>query len=438
MAWNGDLMLSRLARTRQAIGRSAHDGSGRAGAPTPVSVRAARLRASLGNQGVLRGKALLQRSASPAEQAPETVRSTLRTEGRTLERQERAVMEAVFGADFTGVRLHDDGVAGASARDVGARAYTVGRHIVFAPGEYRPSEPAGRALLAHELTHVVQQPSATDVDGPIAIGATATGAEREADAASRQALSGHPVRVASRAHADRAIRSGLLLRSQMAPPAILQRAPTDAVVPTAADAGVADAGVAPASVDEGLLRANAARELVRALELKKAVYGHELDPSKMRKAGWWWGETEFDCSKFVLWVLAGRQVGDPPLADGQPADKAIRQVTASPFGRVSDASSVTAMIGIVEKLAVEGKAKAIDKDRQPETGDLMFWGGHVAIVVDVQPTDKGDTWVVYANMGVTGAGLVGIDAQGHRWLKASEVADRRALAAGAFKGYWTP
>jgi cell wall-associated NlpC family hydrolase len=152
----------------------------------------------------------------------------------------------------------------------------------------------------------------------------------------------------------------------------------------------------------------------------------------MRKAGWWWAETEFDCSKFVLWVLAGRKIGDPQLAAGEAPEKAIRKVTAAPFGRVSDASAVRAMVPIVEGLVGEGKASPIGQDRTPQVGDLMFWGGHVAIVVDVQPVvDTGDSWVVYANMGTTtGAGLVTV--------KASEVPKLKNLALGDFKGYWTP
>jgi hypothetical protein len=66
-------------------------------------------------------------------------------------------MEPRFGHDFSGVRVHTDGRAGTSANAVGAVAYTVGNDIVFAPGRHRPESVEGRSLLAHELTHVVQQ-----------------------------------------------------------------------------------------------------------------------------------------------------------------------------------------------------------------------------------------------------------------------------------------
>lgn len=66
-------------------------------------------------------------------------------------------MEPRLGHDFSGVRVHADGQAAASARSLGARAYTVGADIAFGRGEYAPETTEGRRLLAHELTHVVQQ-----------------------------------------------------------------------------------------------------------------------------------------------------------------------------------------------------------------------------------------------------------------------------------------
>lgn len=69
-------------------------------------------------------------------------------------------MEQGIGADFGGVRLHTDGAAAQSAAAVQARAYASGAHIVFNQGEYAPDTPRGKALLAHELTHVVQQGAA--------------------------------------------------------------------------------------------------------------------------------------------------------------------------------------------------------------------------------------------------------------------------------------
>ena len=77
-------------------------------------------------------------------------------------------MEVRFGHDFSRVRIHDDSAASASARALGANAYTLGQHVLFADGQYAPHEPAGLRILAHELAHVVQQrqnPAAGNADG---------------------------------------------------------------------------------------------------------------------------------------------------------------------------------------------------------------------------------------------------------------------------------
>lgn len=84
--------------------------------------------------------------------APGIVHDVLAAPARPLDAGARAFFEPRFGHDFSGVRLHDDARAAESARAVGALGYTVGEHIVFADGQ------AGqRAVLAHELAHVVQQ-----------------------------------------------------------------------------------------------------------------------------------------------------------------------------------------------------------------------------------------------------------------------------------------
>jgi hypothetical protein len=66
-------------------------------------------------------------------------------------------MEPRFGYDFARVRTHDGPLAAQSAQDNAALAFTVGNHIVFGAGQYKPSTPTGRHLLAHELSHVIQQ-----------------------------------------------------------------------------------------------------------------------------------------------------------------------------------------------------------------------------------------------------------------------------------------
>ena len=81
----------------------------------------------------------------------------LPSRGGPLPEPVRAQMEPRFGYSFAGVRIHTDGAAQRSAGALRARAYTVGRDVVFGAGEYNPRSSDGMQLLAHELTHVVQQ-----------------------------------------------------------------------------------------------------------------------------------------------------------------------------------------------------------------------------------------------------------------------------------------
>ncbi|WP_321796814.1 eCIS core domain-containing protein [Caballeronia sp. J97] len=112
-----------------------------------------------------KGKLRAKPAAGPApvRDAPPSVERALAGGGRPLDAALRQDMERRFGHSFFDVRVHDDAQAQASASDVGARAYTAGRHVVFAAGQYAPRAQEGRRLLAHELAHVVQQRTAAPV-----------------------------------------------------------------------------------------------------------------------------------------------------------------------------------------------------------------------------------------------------------------------------------
>ena len=114
--------------------------------------------------------------------------------GSELPPKVRQPLESQFDADFSNVRVHSDRSAADAANALGARAFTVGRHIAFNEGEYRPSSPGGQKLLAHELTHVVQQSSATS--GRAAYKRDA-GQEQEADTASERAMQGLAVQASA-------------------------------------------------------------------------------------------------------------------------------------------------------------------------------------------------------------------------------------------------
>jgi len=103
----------------------------------------------------------IQRYAGQANEsvdtAPDSVNRTLASSGRPMEPVLRQDMEQRFGHDFYQVRVHSGVVAEQSAREVNAKAYTAGNNIVFAASQLVPQTHEGRRLIAHELTHVVQQ-----------------------------------------------------------------------------------------------------------------------------------------------------------------------------------------------------------------------------------------------------------------------------------------
>ncbi len=96
-------------------------------------------------------------NAAQAGTAPPIVHQVLQSPGQPLDAASREFMEPRFGADFGAVRVHTDSQAAESARRVDALAYTVGSHVVFGAGQYAPRTQAGQKLLAHEITHVLQQ-----------------------------------------------------------------------------------------------------------------------------------------------------------------------------------------------------------------------------------------------------------------------------------------
>lgn len=166
------------------------------------------LRQTLGNQGmqrVLRAGVVQPGPSSgrrEAREAPAPVHEVLRSPGQPLDPSIRHFMEPRLGADFREVRVHTDAEAAASAQLMGAQAYTVGQDVVFAAGKFSPATAEGRALLAHELTHVRQDPRGSGgLTSGVVIGSPHAPAEGEAAAAAAGALRGATVRPGPRATA---------------------------------------------------------------------------------------------------------------------------------------------------------------------------------------------------------------------------------------------
>lgn len=126
-----------------------------------------------------KSKTMQKKSAGPTEDdvAPSIVDQVLSSPGRPMDKATRDYFEPRFGYDLAKVRVHTDEQAAESARAVNALAYTVGDRIVFASGSYTPHNTEGRRLLAHELTHTIQQSAV----GPLSSERLSKGASQGAE-----------------------------------------------------------------------------------------------------------------------------------------------------------------------------------------------------------------------------------------------------------------
>ncbi|WP_206791915.1 DUF4157 domain-containing protein [Amycolatopsis sp. MtRt-6] len=154
-----------------AAATAVRDRVGGSAAPAPGGL-VGRLVSAVGN---LAGALFKARDGVAGDRDVRVVRGRLGA-GQALDGGVRADLESAYGRDFGGARVHTDARAGALAEELGARAFTVGEDIAFAPGEYQPGTLGGDALIAHELAHVQQQR-----DG--AGGSAVDGLEEDADRA---------------------------------------------------------------------------------------------------------------------------------------------------------------------------------------------------------------------------------------------------------------
>jgi len=113
------------------------------------------------------------------QEVEETIHAS-RGLGQPLGNNVRQQMESAMGVDFRGVRIHSDVRSDSLSRSVNARAFTVGQDIYFRQGAYEPGSSKGRELLAHELTHVVQQ-SGSGIQRKLTVSNPGDAYEREAD-----------------------------------------------------------------------------------------------------------------------------------------------------------------------------------------------------------------------------------------------------------------
>jgi hypothetical protein len=194
--------------------------------------------------------------------APPIVHDALRAQGRPLDDTTRAYMEPRFGHDFSRVRVHSGDTAARSAAAVNARAYTVGQHIVLGGSAPSPATREGRSLLAHELTHVVQQRDVVARSAePIEIGHAGDPHERDAETLARAVVSDRPVTAPDR-------RSGLRLQASI----------LDSVVDTVADIF----GFIPRLFGAAWFTTNELREYLDGLRQRHAIEDNMFSDNKAR------------------------------------------------------------------------------------------------------------------------------------------------------------
>src|SRR5438093_7261958 len=157
--------------------------NGRTEALTPAAVM--HLQKTAGNATV---------SAAVEEQEAAIVKNVVGSGGGSpLGSDTKGFMESRMGADFSDVRVRTDAKASESARSVQAHAYTVGSDVVFQSGQYTPENDSGKRMLAHELTHVVQQRSGpvagTPAEGGIKISHPSDTFEQAAESSADRAMS---------------------------------------------------------------------------------------------------------------------------------------------------------------------------------------------------------------------------------------------------------
>ncbi len=149
-------------------------------------------------------KRVQRKGGGEVPEATPAVEATLAQGGQPLDAGTRSWAEGALGQDFSLVKIHTDGVAAHSAANIGARAYTSGSDVVFGTGEFSPNTDSGRHLLAHELTHVVQQGGSGGlVQRESVYQETPDTATRTTDAAGNVVYAGHVDRTQYRNEADR-------------------------------------------------------------------------------------------------------------------------------------------------------------------------------------------------------------------------------------------
>lgn len=249
------------------------------------------LRAARGPEDALAG--------SPA---PRSVYDAVGAAGQPLQPSLRTRLEAGLGRNLRQVRLHTDGPAAASADAIQARAYTVGRDVVFARGAYQPHTAEGQQLLAHELVHVAQG-DAGPPSPHLTIGSAHSPLEREASAASQTLLAGA---TASQPAVTPA--AGGVVARQPAPPPVATAGGGTTFVQLISGRYVGDLEGADANVREDVLFV--LRNLNRIWSITNADYATEQTSVSARPA-----DSRLTAASIPATIAALRRNEEPSIND---------------------------------------------------------------------------------------------------------------------------
>jgi Domain of unknown function (DUF4157) len=211
--------------------------------------------------------------------APALVREVLNSPGQQLDAETRSFMEPRFGYDFSGVRVHTDEKAAESAKAVNARAYTAGAHVAFDTGRYAPTLTNGQQLIAHELTHVIQQSSGPVASTPVAEGFSVShSGDRFEEEARRSSIAAGP----EHSSENRRSLATLPTRSSAFPTSI-QRADTDLSAGESHTAFAFGLGGAVGGLMSGITGIVSAYEAKRQADIAEAGLGVSKDALKVSK-----------------------------------------------------------------------------------------------------------------------------------------------------------
>jgi Domain of unknown function (DUF4157) len=191
VGWSDDVISRDLDDEREQRTGKAHvaEPPAQEFAPPPSPPPLARLASQVGNHamsqviGRMQGDGILE--GGGVHPGVEAAISSSRGSGASLDEGVRSSIAPQLGDSLSDVKVHTDSTADALARSVSARAFATGSDVFFARGEYQPGTADGNKLLAHELTHVVQQRGAP-TSGPMTVSNPDDAMETEADAVASQ------------------------------------------------------------------------------------------------------------------------------------------------------------------------------------------------------------------------------------------------------------